>query len=911
MKTLNLSNLALLIFFVLANSSCVLVSNSIGKDLDLEVNRQFNYEIESNQPDYNNLSGLDSILYHLKAPSLNIIITHGVKDIQSDHFEIFKKTLTQNLELTYVPASRQEIETECLDYELADVPSFQLKQYRSKNGKVVNIYDVNWSPVTRKIKELINNLDEDTYRSKVAKIAKEKVFIDVFADLAIYLSEDYKACIQQPVFEVLKKIAEPSTTSETVLIGGSFGNEIFLDVLDAKRDSPEKFSEKFSGKFKLKRIYMLSNQLPFTSLMSLPDTLIDSEAAFKKHLYKKITTYNTIYNQNVEIVNFYDPNDVFGYKLPNPEDTNLKIYNVKVQNTSEWSLNSEKLRDNYLKNLKGELGETAAQTLLNQSEDRQTLKVNILGPNSNAKKNLSIIGCILQGSNYRYPIEHFNVIKYRSDPAKLESIEVKVLDKERAEAQGIKDTLLFLKKNKEFFIKKWVGSIIQKGLIKRIKAVELTNSHLEYELPSKEIGADKIKGIEQSIAQNQITTVLTMHGMRNKAPDHFDALMAGVVAKLGFFPTIRRDSLYFVEPFDTESIAGNSTIRVVEFINGDKKILRFFILYWSPLTYNTKQYLQQIDDEVLKKEDVSIIVELLKKFIINDGFSDVELALNNFNPSIHRLIHRAFDLIQLKDPFLPRSGRSTPQKRTPNKDTYFVLGSLGSKLIMDYITNNIETKKVQYLLNNHLEQIFMLTNQLSLISLKTLDKSVQKDDFINHIYGKWKDKSNIPLKIVAFNDPNDILSFRLPVDTTSSIQVQNISLNIAKGIELSPYYATKLIKTFDKIIRKFKGAKELRRVIRKLKAQKKKSNNQFILLDEYISILQKDRDRMKHLLISSLHNYIEENKLKQDVVIRMDVAHEGASDDDRVFEILANGLKNIKRTSTPELKPPNIEGTRE
>jgi hypothetical protein len=132
----------------------------------------------------------------------------------------------------------------------------------------------------------------------------------------------------------------------------------------------------------------------------------------------------------------------------------------------------------------------------------------------------------------------------------------------------------------------------------------------------------------------------------------------------------------------------------------------------------------------------------------------------------------------------------------------FISHSLGSRIVIDGLTrivsllerpdqktilNTIDRKKREALQKKHIH-IFMLSNQLPMLQLgKELPEITgKKADFCNVDGSKYRSRLFAETSIVAFSDPNDLLSYAIPQDFTEQyldsrlcINVTNININIA------------------------------------------------------------------------------------------------------------------------------------
>ncbi len=143
-----------------------------------------------------------------------------------------------------------------------------------------------------------------------------------------------------------------------------------------------------------------------------------------------------------------------------------------------------------------------------------------------------------------------------------------------------------------------------------------------------------------------------------------------------------------------------------------------------------------------------------------------------------------------------------------SKDRFSVVShSLGSRIAMDAIQSFIgifedDTKtfgkpelKTEILetFKNQKIPIFMLSNQLPMLQMgrKPPEVSEQRDDYCLPDGEHFDDRMLTKTSIIAFSDPNDLLSFAIPngfaqkkLDSRFCIDVTNININIANVMNI-------------------------------------------------------------------------------------------------------------------------------
>ena len=97
------------------------------------------------------------------------------------------------------------------------------------------------------------------------------------------------------------------------------------------------------------------------------------------------------------------------------------------------------------------------------------------------------------------------------------------------------------------------------------------------------------------------------------------------------------------------------------------------------------------------------------------------------------------------------------------------------------------------LLQQQVVPVFMLANQLPLLQLgyETPTVTNQIDDFCSPTGSRYGDRLFQEVKIVAFSDPNDVLSYAIPrsfvlnyMDSRICPNVSNVVINVAQPISI-------------------------------------------------------------------------------------------------------------------------------
>ena len=316
-------------------------------------------------------------------------------------------------------------------------------------------------------------------------------------------------------------------------------------------------------------------------------------------------------------------------------------------------------------------------------------------------------------------------------------------------------------------------------------------------------------GIAPGLAKpNGKTKVLMVHGVGDHLPGYSTEFLEKLANELKL----------------TAKSSAYKDIRLMSFSNPEKKLgdlrvtrlqnenssreLWFYELTWSEITRDQKALLafDNSGEYSFRRAEVN---DMLKKFS-NDTGPDPIIYLGESRDLILRAFAQAFCWMG-KDKWdeIPRDGRHGCDFTNGLSDNFnqdeivFISHSLGSRITIDGITrivfllehpekkstvHTIDKMKREVLQNKHV-QIFMLSNQLPMLQLgrELPEVAATKADYCQSNGSKYASRMFAETSIVAFSDPNDLLSYAIPHDFTEKyldsrlcINVTNININIAK-----------------------------------------------------------------------------------------------------------------------------------
>ena len=324
-----------------------------------------------------------------------------------------------------------------------------------------------------------------------------------------------------------------------------------------------------------------------------------------------------------------------------------------------------------------------------------------------------------------------------------------------------------------------------------------------------EVRGKPFAGIASGLAQPQgKTKVLMVHGVGDHLPGYATEFLEKLAHELKL----------------TAKASAYKDIQLMSFSNPDKKLgnlrvtrlqnenssqeLWFYELTWSEITRAQKALLafDNSGESSFRRAEVN---DMLKKFS-NDTGPDPIIYLGESRDLILRSFAQAFCWMG-KDRWdeVPKEGRHGCDFTNGLSDNFkhdqivFISHSLGSRITIDGITRMVtilehpehkstlqtidSTKRAA--LQEKPVQIFMLSNQLPMLQLgrELPEVTGQKADYCDAKAAKYSSRLFAETSIVAFSDPNDLLSYAIPhdfaekyLDSRLCVNVTNININVAK-----------------------------------------------------------------------------------------------------------------------------------
>lgn len=278
---------------------------------------------------------------------------------------------------------------------------------------------------------------------------------------------------------------------------------------------------------------------------------------------------------------------------------------------------------------------------------------------------------------------------------------------------------------------------------------------------------DVIKNTDKNI------NILFVHGMRGYSETD------GVTDPCKVAKDIEQ-ALGIVQQLDNTSDSDSKFCRGSFYYN-DRKIV-FHPNFWGTITSYTKFVLQQSDNAPKIERHRSKTTTLIKQQLFNDGFADAVMYTGEAKQAIKDNVAHSIQ-------FLNRSNE--------NAITIIVTFSLGSKIVIDTV-NEMNANNELDSFKNSVEMIYLMANQIPLINtgdgrIYYPDEKSQIDKQLTETYEQLNilltptlNTTDNRIKIVAFTDPNDLLSYTLSPKAMGSLS--NNYVNVGISVATETYY---------------------------------------------------------------------------------------------------------------------------
>ncbi len=328
-----------------------------------------------------------------------------------------------------------------------------------------------------------------------------------------------------------------------------------------------------------------------------------------------------------------------------------------------------------------------------------------------------------------------------------------------------------------------------------------------------QIWSKGFSGIDASIDKAEgKTKVLMVHGVGHHIPGYSTILLEKLAKELDL-PVMESPykELTLSDIEDPSKDLGN--LRLNRLLSKDRsRELLFYELTWSSISQIEKEILayDNSGQHSFRRAEVN---DTLKKFS-NDAIADPLIYLGKKQEDIQKSVGQSYCWMISHGWSEFPSGIHKPCEllapgrfKNAEKDDYiFISHSLGSRITIDALqriarlVNNKEfmkkfpeLEKLHHAIQDKDVTIFMLSNQLPLLQLgRSLPEVINEHaKYCSPKGSNYAERFANQTHIVAFSDPNDLLSYAIPdgfknkyLDSRMCTTVSNISLNVAHVVDI-------------------------------------------------------------------------------------------------------------------------------
>ncbi len=312
------------------------------------------------------------------------------------------------------------------------------------------------------------------------------------------------------------------------------------------------------------------------------------------------------------------------------------------------------------------------------------------------------------------------------------------------------------------------------------------------------------------------TKVLVVHGVGPAEPDYSVRLQRNLTEALDLTVRQRRSKRIQLR-HPTFGSAELGTLTVSRYVTKDRRQeIVFYELVWAEIIAREKRVLAY--DTSGRYQSRRASMNHTAKEFLNDRISDPLIYVGASNKKILQSVDQAMcwtlyvDWDELPDGTAQVCDRHevASVEDLENYQFAIITHSLGSRIVMDTLQFQAEVVMEQFKSGPDAEmrarahkileawkneplQLYMLANQLPLLQLGRGEPEVfgQTDAYCRAGGAHYEDRIVNELLIVAFSDPNDLLSYAIPpeyadeyIDSRLCPKVINVSLNIVPTVDL-------------------------------------------------------------------------------------------------------------------------------
>ncbi|MBN2089632.1 hypothetical protein JW964_08460 [candidate division KSB1 bacterium] len=303
--------------------------------------------------------------------------------------------------------------------------------------------------------------------------------------------------------------------------------------------------------------------------------------------------------------------------------------------------------------------------------------------------------------------------------------------------------------------------------------------------------------------------VLMVHGVGDHLPGYSTQFVEKLAKELDLpVMSAQYKNITLTDPFDTTKNLGN--LRINRLLSRDRtKELMFYELTWSVITAKQKEVLayDNSGEYSFRRAEIN---DLMKKFSNDTGPDPIiylgdsrEEILISFTQSFCWMTKSNWENLPNDEAQACSFNDNSLTTNIDNDQYAFISHSLGSRITIDgmqriaslmdtrnsqYKDDSIESRELVEALKRKEIPIYMMSNQLPMLQLgrKLPEVNNQKASYCRPQGDKYDQRMLSKTSIIAFSDPNDLLSYAVPrgfvekyLDSRLCIDVTNININVA------------------------------------------------------------------------------------------------------------------------------------
>lgn len=322
-----------------------------------------------------------------------------------------------------------------------------------------------------------------------------------------------------------------------------------------------------------------------------------------------------------------------------------------------------------------------------------------------------------------------------------------------------------------------------------------------------EIEGDKYRGLNGLLNNKNHLKVLVIHGVGTHHPGYSDRLQLNLMNQMSISSKSRLSkNITIMDPVLKEKEIGH--LRVTEWADEkSQQTVLFYELTWSEITQPYKNKLSFDTTEQYSAFRVPFN-NTMKAFFDNTLPDPMVYLTDPHQLILHSSEQALCWMLKTNWQTMPNSGKqsctismSEKVKAMADENITFITHSLGSEIVMDTLTSvadEIAQNRLNISVSNSLSKlqqkemtVFLMANQLPIL---LIDKPLPKvhnqiKNYCQKGGAYYQNRVFKRLNVVAFTDPNDLLSYAIPqsfadtyLDSRICPFVTNALLNVAPEI---------------------------------------------------------------------------------------------------------------------------------